>query len=84
MTANDDDWPEVVGNPGKARRSWGRLYRVLGREGSDPKVLRNFYTEVTQAVLIFGADTWVLTPQMEKAMDSFQSRVARKITVRKP
>ena len=27
---------------------------------------------------------WVLTPQMEKALDSFQYRVARKITGRQP
>ena len=82
--ANNDDWPAVVGNLGKARRSWGRLSRVLGREGADPKLSRAFYTAVTQAVLLFGADTWVLTPWMEKALDSFQSRVARKITGRQP
>ena len=79
LTANDDGWPAVVGNLGKARRSWGRLYRVLGREGADPKVSRAFYTAVTQAVLLFGADIWVLILRMEKALDSFQSRVARKI-----
>ena len=31
LTATDDDWPAVVGNLGKAKRSWGRLSRVLGR-----------------------------------------------------
>ena len=38
LTENYDDWPEVVGNLGKARRSWGRLSQVIGREGADPKV----------------------------------------------
>ena len=57
---------------------------MLGREGADPKVLRAFYTAVTQAVLLFGEETWVLTPCMEKALDSFQSRVERKITGRQP
>ena len=84
LKANNDDWPEVVGNLVKAGRSWGRLYRVLGWEGADPKVSREFYTAVTQAVLLFGEETWVLTPLMEKALDSFQSRVARKITGRQP
>ena len=32
MTAGDDDWPAVAGNLAKARRSWGRLGRILGRE----------------------------------------------------
>ena len=31
FTAGNNDWPAVVGNLGKARRSWGRLYWVLGR-----------------------------------------------------
>ena len=58
--------------------------RVLDREGADPKVSREFYTAVTQAVLLFGEEMWVLTPWMKKALDSFQSRVARKIMVRQP
>ena len=31
LTATDDDWPAVVGNLRKERRSWGRLSRLLGR-----------------------------------------------------
>ena len=42
LTATEDDWPAVVVNLGKARRSWGRLSQVLGREGADPKVLLEF------------------------------------------
>ena len=71
LTATDDDWPAVVGNLRKARRSLGRLARVLSREGADPKVSRTFYIAVTQAVLLFGSETWVLTTRMEKALDSF-------------
>ena len=84
LTAGEDDWLAVVGNPGKARKSWGWLCRVLGREGSDPKVLGNFYKMAAQAVLIFGAETWVLTKRTEKALDSFQSRVARRLTGNQP
>ena len=32
LTNTDDDWPAVAGNIRKARASWGRLARVLGRE----------------------------------------------------
>ena len=55
LTETDDDWLVVAGNIKKARRSWGRLDRVLGREGEDPKVSRTFYIAVTQQVLHFGA-----------------------------
>ena len=57
---------------------------MLGREGADPKVSRTFYIAVTKAVLLFGSETWVLTRNMEKALDSFQARVAQKLAGRKP
>ena len=80
MTAGYDDWLAVVGNLGKSRNSWGWLSQVLGREGAYPKVSGNFYKAFAQAVLLFGVETWVLTQRMEKALDSFQSRVARRLT----
>ena len=64
LTATDDDWTEVVGNLGRARRRWGRLSRVIGREGADPKVLRAFYIALNPAVLLFGSEMWVLTSRM--------------------
>ena len=42
------------------------------------------YITVTQVVLLFGSETWVLTARMEKDLNSFQSRVRRKITGRQP
>ena len=69
LTAIYHGWLEVVGNLGKARKSWGELSWILSREGVDPKVSGHFYKVVTQAVLLFGAETWVLTPR------SFQHRV---------
>ena len=58
------------------------MFWVLGREGEDPNVSKTFYTAVAQAVLLFGAEMWVLAPRMEKALDRFQSRVARRIAGR--
>ena len=84
LTAGDDYWLAVVGNLGKARKSWVRLLRILIREGADPKVLGKFYKAVSQAVLLFGAETWVLTPSMEWSLSSFQNRVAQRITRRQP
>ena len=74
----------MVGNLNKAKKSWGRLLRNLRREGADPKVSGHLFKAVTQAVLLFGAETWVLTPRMELALSSFQHRVARRITGRQP
>ena len=74
----------VIGNLRKARNSWGRLSRFLGREEADSRVSGNFYKAVAQAVLLFGAETWFLTQRMDKALDSFQSRVARRLTGKQP
>ena len=84
LMATNNDWPAVAGNIQKVRVSWGRLARVLGMEGADPKVSQNFYTAVTLEVLLFGAETWVLTRKMESALDAFQGRVARRLTGRQP
>ena len=53
LTETDDDWPSVVGNLRKAKQSWGRVSRVIIREGADPKVSQAFYIAVTQAVFLF-------------------------------
>ena len=37
---------------------------------------------MSHAVLLFGAETWALTPRMERDLDSFQHRVARRLTGR--
>ena len=39
---------------------------------------------MTQQVLLFGAESWVLTKNMEAALDAFQGRVARRLTGRQP
>ena len=80
MTAGDDNWPAVTGNLVKARKSWGRLSRIFSREGADKRVSRNLFKAVVQAVLLFGVETWVLTPRIERALESFRHRAARRIT----
>ena len=65
MTAGVDDWPTVVGNLKRARESWGRLSLILRQEGADSKVSVIVFKAVMQAVLLFGAETWVLTPRMQ-------------------
>ena len=42
LTAGDKDLTAVAGNLGEARKSWGRLKRILSREGEDKRVSGNF------------------------------------------
>ena len=70
----------MAGNLLKVRKSWGCLSRILCREGAYVRVSGNFFKAVVQAVLLFRAETWVLTPRMERALNSFQHGSARRIT----
>ena len=46
LMEGDGEWIAVLGNLGKARKSWGRLSRILSWEGADPKVSGIFYKAV--------------------------------------
>ena len=43
--------------------------KLLRREGEDPQVSAMFYWAVFQVVLIFGAETWVLSAEMSRNME---------------
>ena len=64
MTEGDDDWPAVAGNLAKARKILGRMQGILRREGATPRISGDFFKAVVQQVLLFGAETWVVTPNM--------------------
>ena len=42
MTASDNDWPAVVGNLRKDRKSWACTTRIMGRERAIPRVFGEF------------------------------------------
>ena len=56
------------------------MSRVLSWEGADKRVSGNFFKSVVQAVLLFKAETWVLTPRIERVLESFIHRAAKRIT----
>ena len=62
MSAADDDWPKVVRNFDHARAVWRRMTIILSREGAEQRVSGFFLKAVVQAVLLFGYETWVVTP----------------------
>ena len=79
-----DNWRAVVGNLMTARKSWARLMRIMGREGSSPRVSGMLFKVVVQTVLIFRLETWVLTPRIGQALGRSQHRVTRWIIGRQP
>ena len=84
LTEGDDEWPAVAGNLVKARKSWGRLQGIHIREGATKRVSGKFFKAVVQQVLLFGAETWVVSPRMERALSAFIHGAARRLTGRQP
>ena len=66
LSSANDDCPVVERNLRRARVKWGRLAKILGREGFYKRMAGRFYVTLVQTVLLFGSDTWVLTPRLEK------------------
>ena len=58
------------------------MSHILIREGAAPRVYYFFFMAVVQAVLFFGAENWVVTPRIGKALWGFQIQVARRLTGR--
>ena len=62
LSAADDDWPEVIRKLTKPRAVWRRMSRILSREGVGLQVSGFLFKAVVQSVLLFGVETWVVTP----------------------
>ena len=43
-----------------------------------------FYKAAVQAILLFGSDTWVVTPGISQILGSFHHRVAHRMRGMKP
>ena len=68
-----DDWPVVVKILSQARKVWSSMLSILSREGAALQVSGFFFKAMVQAVLLFRAETWVVTPSMGKAVGGFQT-----------
>ena len=60
LVRSEDDWPAVLRNTRKAGQVGWRLEKMLWREGAEPALSDTFFRAVIHALLLFGADTWVL------------------------
>ena len=65
--------------PQRGRVKWGRLVKILGREGADKRTVGSFYVAVMKVVILFGSETWVPTPWLEKSLEGFRHRAAQRM-----
>ena len=63
------DWLAVFQIIGRERQVWGDLGKFLRREEAYLIVSAKFYRAVVQAVILFWAETWVLTETMLQKLE---------------
>ena len=80
ISATDDNWTAVMRNFAREKKVWSRMLHILSREGATLRASRFFFKAVIQVVLLFGAETWVVTACMGKALGGFQNQVVRRLT----
>ena len=71
LAFDDNDVQAMRCNLKKARKSWSRILRVLHAENASPRVCGLFYKATVQAVLLFGSETWNVSPSMMQRLEGF-------------
>ena len=79
LLSTDDNWAVLERNILRAWGKWVRLTNILGRGTADKRTVGRLYVSVVPAVLLFGSEMWVLNPHMEKSLEGFHHRAARRM-----
>jgi len=82
LSADDRDDATVSYNIKRASDAWFGMYRILSRDGANPKTMARFYLAVVQAKLLYGSETWVLSERLLQRLERFHARCARWIAHR--
>ena len=81
LKSNDDDLTAVENQLAKARGVWGRIGKVIKKQSlSNPRVMSIFYKVIVQTVLLYGAESWVLSTHAKNKINSFHHRCSRYCT----
>ncbi len=71
LAYDDNNTQPMQENLKKAHKSWGQVSCVLRAENTLPKICGVFYKATVQAVLLFGSETWKLSPLSLKSLERF-------------
>ena len=82
VSEDDDDTPAIEANIKKAKAKWAMFKRLLTRERCSRRIMGHFYKAIVQSILLYGAETWVITPKNMAKLRTFHRKAARYITNR--
>ena len=77
LSEDDDDTKCITTQIARARAKWWRIAKILKSKGANAKIMGKFYKAVIQAVLLYGAESWVLTKESTRKLNSFHLRAVR-------
>jgi hypothetical protein len=84
ISHDDADNQAVRSNLRKACRCWAQVSRVLQAENVTPQMCGMFYKATVQAVLLYGSETWSLSPSSMKCLEGFHICAARQMSGKRP
>ncbi len=76
LSQDDGDIQAVQSQLRKARGMWARIGQVLQKENAPPRVSAKFYKAIVQSVLLYGSETWTLSPAALARLEGFHIRAA--------
>ena len=84
ISYDDADTQAMRSNLRKARGCWAWVSHVLRAENATPKTCGMFYKATVQAVLLYGSETWSLSPPSMKRLEGFHIRAAWRMSGKRP
>ena len=79
LTADNNDWTTISKNLSKSIVRWGKVRRILSRDGANQKMMVGFYRAIVLSVLLYGAETWEYSPAMIIKLKTFHNKEIRNI-----
>ncbi len=76
LAQDDNDIQAIRAQMQKARATWARVGQVLRSKNASPCIPAKFYKAVVQAVLLYGSETWILSPTALARLEGFHIRAA--------
>jgi hypothetical protein len=76
LAYDNNDAQAVRGNLKKARGVWARLSHTIRAENASPRACGIFYKATVQSILLFGSETWNLSPVSLRCLEGFHLRAA--------
>ena len=84
VSYDNNHTPAIRRNIKKTRRQWGQFRKVLERDSVPPRVAGMFYQAVMASALLYGSESWVVSPSALRGLEGFHVEAARRLAGMRP